>query len=224
VDEVAFLYLKIFTFFVGAPEIESFETSPPEGEIIESNTTTFTCSVDTRPGADIKLLGLDGQPLESVSDFYELRYDLRNVGCVHSGKYTCWTKNKKTEKEMEQSLEIKVKCWFICALSDFADSFPLLGSPSLATWVPEDRIQGVVLGDSTFFYVEALTHPAAQFQWRRVFDNGTHINLPSDSADNSSRLTFHNVAVHDFGNYSVSAFNSIGRWGDVTFELRSQSK
>ena len=94
------------------PVIQSFKTSLKDGNIIESNTTTFTCSVDTRPGADIKLLGPKGETLENLSDRNELIYDLHNVGCTHSGRYTCWTKNQKTTEEIEQPLDIKVKCWF----------------------------------------------------------------------------------------------------------------
>jgi hypothetical protein len=102
-----------------------------------------------------------------------------------------------------------------------------LGHPSLRSSEPDasdDFSRVVAERASTFFYVEALTHPAAQFQWKRVFNNGSHVDLPSIDKETSSNLTFNDVTMHDFGNYSVSAFNSIGRWEDIEFKLLAISE
>jgi hypothetical protein len=100
--------------------------------------------------------------------------------------------------------------------------FPLPGSPSLARSDPsesEDFTRLVEEGDNTFFYVEALTHPAAQFQWRRLFSNGSYLILPSLDTDTSSILTLDDVTVFHIGRYSVSAVNAIGHWEDIVFQL-----
>ena len=101
---------------------------------------------------------------------------------------------------------------------------PLSGSPSLAASEPDDLKHWAEEGDNVFFYVEVLTHPAAQFQWRRVFTNGSHVDLPSVDTDTSSNLTLNSVSMDDFGFYTVSASNIIGHWPDVEFELRSLSE
>jgi hypothetical protein len=98
--------------FADGPEIDSFKTSPQDGEIIESKTTTFTCSVDTQPGADIQLIGPKEDTLESVSNTKELTFNLLDVGCADSGTYTCKTQNQNTGKNEQQQIEINVKCWF----------------------------------------------------------------------------------------------------------------
>ncbi|ELT93893.1 hypothetical protein CAPTEDRAFT_195627 [Capitella teleta] len=86
---------------------------------------------------------------------------------------------------------------------------------------PEDRIHGVTEGASVYFFVEALSHPTPDFQWKRTFNNGTNVNLPSDDSGNKSNLTITNIKIEDFCNYTVSAHNNIGHWEDVEFELRA---
>uniref|UniRef100_X1ZS64 Ig-like domain-containing protein n=1 Tax=Capitella teleta TaxID=283909 RepID=X1ZS64_CAPTE len=185
------------------PEIQEFKTTPQDDSIIESNSTTFSCSVDTRPGASILLTGPHGLS-ESVGDETELQHTIHDIGCIHSGTYTCTSNNKETGIEVDKTMDIQVKC-----------------SPSVQVTYPEDRIHGVTEGASVYFFVEALSHPTPNFQWKRTFNNGTTVNLPSDDSGNKSNLTITNIEMEDFGNYTVSAHNNIGRWEDIKFELRA---
>ncbi|ELU18137.1 hypothetical protein CAPTEDRAFT_229386 [Capitella teleta] len=185
------------------PEIEEFKTTPQDGSIIESNSTTFSCSVVTRPGASIRLTGPQGLS-ESKEDETKLQHTIHDIGCKHSGTYTCTSNNKETGKEMVKTVDVQVKC-----------------SPTLQMAFPEDRIHGVTEGASVYFFVEALSHPTPDFQWKRTFNNGTNVNLPSHDSGNKSNLTITNIKIEDFGNYTVSAHNYIGHWEDIKFELRA---
>ncbi|ELU12979.1 hypothetical protein CAPTEDRAFT_198478, partial [Capitella teleta] len=102
----------------------------------------------------------------------------------------------------------------------FSRLFACEDSPAVQVTFPEDRIHGVAEGASVYFFVEALSHPTADFQWKRTFNNGTTVNLTSDDCGNKSNLTITNIKMEDLGNYTVSAHNDIGRWEDVKFELR----
>ncbi|ELU15083.1 hypothetical protein CAPTEDRAFT_187820 [Capitella teleta] len=97
-------------------------------------------------------------------------------------------------------------------------------SPTLQMAFPEDRIHGVTEGASVYFFVEARSHPSPDFQWKRTFNNGTNVNLPSDNSGNKSNLTITNIKMEDFDNYTVSAHNNIGHWEDIKFELRALDK
>ncbi|ELT87643.1 hypothetical protein CAPTEDRAFT_201578 [Capitella teleta] len=97
-------------------------------------------------------------------------------------------------------------------------------APRLQAALPEDRIQLATVGASVYFLVEALSHPTPNFQWKRIFSNGTTMNLPSDDSGNKSNFTISHIKIEDFGNYSVSAYNEIGRWEDVMFEIRELEK
>ncbi|ELU16509.1 hypothetical protein CAPTEDRAFT_185471 [Capitella teleta] len=185
------------------PEIQEFKTTPQDGSIIESNSTTFSCSVDTRPGTSIRLTGPQGLS-ESVEAGNELEHTINNIGCIHSGTYTCTSNNPKTRIDVDKTIDIKVKC-----------------SPSMQTVIPEDRIHSVTEGASADFFVEALSNPTPDFQWKRTFNNGTTVNLPSEDSGNKSNLTISNIKIKDFGYYTVSAQNIIGQWEDVEFELRA---
>ncbi|ELU08609.1 hypothetical protein CAPTEDRAFT_191124 [Capitella teleta] len=185
------------------PEIQEFKTTPQDGSIIESNSTTFSCSVDTQPGTSIRLTGPQGLS-ESVEAGNELEHTIDNIGCIHSGTYTCTSNNPKTRIDVDKTIDIPVKC-----------------SPSMQTVIPEDRIYGVTEQASVYFFVEALSHPTPDFQWKRTFNNGTSVNLPSEDSGNKSNLTISNIKIKDFGYYTVSAQNIIGRWEDVEFELRA---
>ncbi|ELT91319.1 hypothetical protein CAPTEDRAFT_227099 [Capitella teleta] len=188
------------------PEIQEFKTTPQDGSIIESNSTTFSCSADTRPGATIRLTGPQGWSV-TVGDKTELQYTIHDIGCIYSGTYTCTSNNRETGIEVDKTMDIQVKC-----------------SPSVQVIYPEDRIHGVAEGASVFFFVEAISHPTPDFQWKRTFNNGTTVNLPSDDSGNKSNLTITNIKMEDFGNYTVSANNYIGRWEAIKFELRALNK
>ncbi|ELU18147.1 hypothetical protein CAPTEDRAFT_229391 [Capitella teleta] len=97
-------------------------------------------------------------------------------------------------------------------------------SPGLKKAIPVSQKHGVTEGASVYFFVEALSNPIPDFQWKRTFNNGTNVNLPSDDSGNKSNLTITNIKMEDFGNYTVSAQNLIGRWEDVEFELRAVGK
>ena len=101
--------------------------------------------------------------------------------------------------------------------------FSISGAPSVTRIIPEDGIRGVTKGTFSYFFVEALSYPAPVFQWKRIFANGTSINIPSQSYGNLSNLTISYIKYEDFGRYSVSAHNEIGRWKDVMFELRDSA-
>ncbi|ELT87565.1 hypothetical protein CAPTEDRAFT_190871, partial [Capitella teleta] len=90
------------------PEIQEFKTTPQDGSIIESNSTTFSCAVDTRPGASIRLTGPHGLS-ESVEDETELQHTIHDIGCIHSGTYTCTSNNKETGIEVDKTMNIQVK-------------------------------------------------------------------------------------------------------------------
>ena len=89
--------------------------SPPDGSIIESNSTTFTCTVESRPGALITLRGPGGL-LESVEAGARLNHTIQSVGCQNSGRYTCEAHNDRTDKDVSRSTDIHVKCKLYCGL------------------------------------------------------------------------------------------------------------
>ncbi|ELU13355.1 hypothetical protein CAPTEDRAFT_186029 [Capitella teleta] len=97
-------------------------------------------------------------------------------------------------------------------------------APSLLTVFPGNRIHGVEEGDSVYFMVEAFSNPAPDFQWKRIFNNGTNINIPSEDSGNKSNLTISDITIEDFGTYAVSAQNEKGRWEDVILEIRLRDK
>ncbi|ELU11669.1 hypothetical protein CAPTEDRAFT_209016 [Capitella teleta] len=45
--------------------------------------------------------------------------------------------------------------------------------------IPADQKHGVTEGASVYFFVEALSHPTPDFQWKRTFNNKITVNLPS---------------------------------------------
>ena len=91
------------------PEIVEFDTIPANGSIIESNTTTFTCSIDTRPGANIHLSGPMGVDV-SESNVTELVHSITNITGNHSGAYTCLSINYYTGIQVDETKNIQVKC------------------------------------------------------------------------------------------------------------------
>ncbi|ELU13146.1 hypothetical protein CAPTEDRAFT_202587 [Capitella teleta] len=183
------------------PKILSFTSSPPDGSIFENDDANFSCSVDTRPGANIQLLGPEGLA-KSVENETGLWHTLHGVTCMNSGTYSCWSNNSKTGLSDESTVIIKVKC-----------------APSVLATFPEDRMHNASTGGSVSFSVDVLAYPAPEFQWRRILSNGSAVNLPSEDSDNRTTLTINKVKIEEYGNYYVSAYNSIGRWEDVLFQL-----
>ncbi|ELU13359.1 hypothetical protein CAPTEDRAFT_186033 [Capitella teleta] len=192
----------IFQLLPSSLEIQNFESSPKDGSIIESNSTTFSCTVDPRWTASIHISGPQGLS-ETVKNGTELQHTIHNIGCVNSGTYICTSTNPKTGQEVDETMDIQVKC-----------------SPSVQRVIPKRQIHYLTEGASVYFFVEALSHPPPDFQWKRIYSNGTTLNRSSDDSGNMSNLTISNISMEDLGNYTVSAHNEIGRWEDIKFELR----
>ncbi|ELU13148.1 hypothetical protein CAPTEDRAFT_202589 [Capitella teleta] len=91
------------------PEILSFTISPPDGSIFENDDANFSCSVDTRPGANIQLLGPEGFS-KSVENETGLWHTLYNVTGLDSGTYTCSSNNSMTGKVDDITLNVQVQC------------------------------------------------------------------------------------------------------------------
>ena len=77
-------------------------------------------------------------------------------------------------------------------------------------------------GDSVYFSVEADCYPPPQFKWKRVDSNGTIIEMSSENNGFQSNLTFSNVSMSDFGNYTVSAENEVDSSADEMFFLQAE--
>ena len=104
--------------FADGPDVDEVHVSPPDGSIIESNTTTLTCKVDTQPDAHIVLYGTTGEVLKKHDFGTELSYTMHSVGCQHSGTYTCEASNPKTHITHVQAKSIQVKCeWIVKNIS-----------------------------------------------------------------------------------------------------------
>ncbi|ELU16934.1 hypothetical protein CAPTEDRAFT_124975, partial [Capitella teleta] len=173
-----------------------------ESDVVAGDDITLTCSTVDRgnPEGTYKWK----KPNGGTQDGKNLNIEnLNNIQRGKHGSYFC-----KASNEMHPSAH---------------DNFNLIVncSPALQMAFPDDRIHGVTEGASVYFFVEALSHPTPNFQWKRTFNNGTTVNLPSDDSGNKSNLTITNIEMEDFGNYTVSAHNNIGRWEDIKFELRA---
>lgn len=98
------------------------------------------------------------------------------------------------------------------------------GPPSFRSADPPGFKHGGKTGEAVSFLVIAWSYPAAQFQWTHIMDDSMSIDLPSDNTDTQSKLTIQIEGKENYGNYSVAASNSLGKWEDITFFLVPEGK
>lgn len=78
------------------------------------------------------------------------------------------------------------------------------------------------IGGSATFQVVVDSKPAAEFQWRRLYDNNTH-SLPNVESTDQGNVTITSIREEDMGKYQVIVTNPHGNL-HVTFSLVPESE
>ncbi|WAR05150.1 HMCN1-like protein [Mya arenaria] len=163
----------------------------------EKSSTTFTCMVDSIPPSTIKIKK-DGELRRSVNHSTQLEYPIANLACTDAGLYTCDASNQfNFDKHSAKDLHMRppgkdIKLNFTARLHNSVTlQYTVVAYP-----VPS----------------------ASQFVWKRCFRRKMCIQLSNITAKYeittsglSSSLTIVDTDIDDFGAYSLSVKNGIGK-------------
>ncbi|XP_052805554.1 hemicentin-1-like isoform X2 [Mya arenaria] len=170
----------------------------------EKSSTTFTCMVDSNPPSTIKIKK-DGELRRSVNHSTQLEYTIENLSCTDAGLYTCDASNQfNFKKHSTKDLHMLVTC-----------------SPRRPPGKDIKLNFTARLHNSVTLQYTVVAYPvpsASQFVWKRCFRRKMCIQLSNITAKYeittsglSSSLTIVDTDIDDFGAYSLSVKNGIGK-------------
>ncbi|XP_046569981.1 hemicentin-2-like [Haliotis rubra] len=91
-----------------APEILSFNVTSGGKSVKEHDNVTLQCHINSNPASDIEIRNSTSS-IGSGTSAKILKASIDDVGCLHTGPYTCSARNKLGQAE-EQSISLQVKC------------------------------------------------------------------------------------------------------------------
>ncbi|WAR05003.1 HMCN1-like protein, partial [Mya arenaria] len=166
----------------------------------EKSSTTFTCMVDSNPPSTIKIKK-DGELRRSVNHSTQLEYTIENLSCTDAGLYTCDASNQfNFKKHSTKDLHMLVTC-----------------SPRRPPG-KDIKLNFTARLHNSYTVVAYPVPSASQFVWKRCFRRKMCIQLSNITAKYeittsglSSSLTIVDTDIDDFGAYSLSVKNGIGK-------------
>ncbi|XP_052807143.1 hemicentin-1-like isoform X2 [Mya arenaria] len=168
----------------------------------EFSNVTFTCTVDSNPLASINIRK-DGEIRRSIENSSQLEYTIANLTCWDAGLYTCDGSNEfNTDTPSRKNLKLLVTC---------KPRHPP-GEDLQLTFAARHHEQ-VTLKYTVFAYP---VPNSSQFVWKRCKPTCAQLsNHPGKyeikTTGLSSNLTVLNIDTGDYGVYSITVSNGIGK-------------
>ena len=91
----------------------SMQTSPNEAVILEGDSVTMTCTVDSNPLSDITLYNMTyGTVLDTVEGVTRLEYTITDAQCLYTGDYKFTASNGIPDGtySVEKTVTLDVRC------------------------------------------------------------------------------------------------------------------
>ncbi|XP_046566222.1 tyrosine-protein phosphatase Lar-like [Haliotis rubra] len=163
------------------------------GSVKEHDNVTLQCHINSNPASDIEIRNSTSS-IGSGTSAKILKASIDDVGCLHTGPYTCSARNKLGQAE-EQSISLQVKC----------------APRSYGSTTDGYEFRSGLSGNVTL-NLTVLAFPEPTFTWRRTrngrpLDNSAVI---TDGVRVTGSVTIFDVKDEDFRKYTVEVTNTEG--------------
>ncbi|XP_048241007.1 hemicentin-2-like isoform X2 [Haliotis rufescens] len=170
----------------------------------ESDSVTLRCHIDSYPRSIIRLLN-GTEELTRADNSLTAEYRLESADCRQRGNYSC-TATNNIGAPVSQRVELLV-------------IFP----PRLDESVPQQLKYAAKLGGNVTVSVSVLAFPLPTFTWSRTTSTSqdlTGSSSPVSDISVTARLHLTNLQKKDFGDYSLTVDNRVGRSVAYTVSLK----
>ncbi|XP_052806750.1 hemicentin-1-like isoform X2 [Mya arenaria] len=169
----------------------------------ENSNVTFTCTVDSNPLASINIRK-DSEMKISIDHSRQLKYTIAKLTCWDTGLYTCDSRNAFNKKNLSKKyLNLCVTC-----------------TPRRAPGLDIKMNLTARQHENTTLQYTVFAFPVpspSQFVWKKCTSSKKCSTLSNISGKTeittiglSSNLTIFDIAIDDYGVYSISIDNGIG--------------
>ncbi|XP_071095562.1 hemicentin-1-like isoform X2 [Haliotis cracherodii] len=173
-----------------APEILSFRVTSGDRTVTEHDNVTLLCHISSYPASTIEIRNRTSS-IGTGTSIKTLGASIEDVGCLHTGTYTCSAKNVFGQA-VEQNKSLQVKC-----------------APKLYGSTPVFRSS---LNRTVTLNLTVIAFPKPTFTWRKI-QNGRPLNCTKGATEGvrvTGSVTISDVKENDFRNYTVEVSNSEG--------------